>query len=165
MTIKPSTMLRRAIAGVGTALLLVSMAACSPNTSNDRELQSEGTQLTPEQWRIETDDCMREAGFDMGSGDNSEPVDISQFDMVEFDKAYNTCVEQVGPPPIDENVPSDEEIFESQLKFAGCMRDAGYDYPDPVKGSGGMSPAFGPEVDPNVVDECGAMAYDFEDAK
>ena len=162
-----SSILRRTGAGLAAALLLVGLTACAPDTPKDGngDVISSGSTLTPEQWRIDMDDCMAKAGFDMGSGDTSEPVDISKFDMVAFDAAYGTCMNQVGEPPIDENIPTDEEIFESQLIFAGCMRENGYDYPDPVKGEGGMSPAMGPEVDPNVVDKCGELAYDFEDAK
>lgn len=165
MNIKPTSMLRRTLAGLGTALLLVGMAACAPGTANDGELKSEGNQLTPEQWRIDIDDCMTKAGFDMGSGDSSEPLNLSNVDMDEFDKAYGGCIDEIGDIPIDPNMPTEDEIFESQLKFAACMREAGYDHPDPVKGDGGLSGAFGPETDYEVVEKCSELAYGTEVAK
>ena len=107
-------------------------------------------------WRQKMDDCMREAGFDLG--DPSTPVDTSQFDMDAMAKASAACTITVGEPPVDPNQPTEDELFESQLIFATCMREAGYDYPDPVKGDGGMTPAFGPDVDSKVVDACSAQA-------
>lgn len=146
INIEPISALRRTLAGLGTALLLVGMAACAPGTANDGEFKSEGNQLTPEQWRtdIDIDDCMTKAGFDLGSGDSSEPLNLTNVNMDAFNKAYGGCIDEIGDIPIDPNMPTEEEIFESHLKFAGCMREAGYDYPDPVKGAGGMTPAFGP---------------------
>ena len=44
------------------------------------------------------------------------------------------------------------------------MREAGYDYPDPVKGSC-MTGAFGPEINPDDVDTCTQLAYDLPSNK
>ncbi len=85
-------------------------------------------------------------------------VDLSKYDMVAFDAAYAKCAETIGDPPVDENQPTEQEMFESQLAFASCMREAGYDYPDPVKGQPVSIGAFGPEIDVNVVDKCSAKA-------
>lgn len=160
-----STRTRRTFGAIGTALLLVGLAACAPGTTDKGNQELQGAQLTPEQWRIEVDDCMEAAGFDMGSGDSTEPINLSNVDVDEFDKAYSGCVDKVGEMPVDENLPSEDEIFESQLKFAQCMREAGYDHPDPVKGDGGLSGAFGPETDYQVVEKCSELAYGAEESK
>lgn len=151
-----------ASAAIG-AVLLLGLSACAPVTAADSELDT-GAQMSPLDWRQKVDDCMLTAGFDIrtpavAEGESSEAIDTSQFDMVKFDKAYSACIATIGDAPVDENQPSDEEIFDFQLVFAACMREAGYDYPDPVKGNN-MSPALGPEVDTDVVDTCSAKAQE-----
>lgn len=142
---------------VGSTLLL-GLSACGTATSGDTALK-EDSNLTIEQWRADIDGCMLGAGFDIGGSGGDGPsgsVDISKFDMEAFDKAYATCIKKIGDAPVDENQPTEDEMFEVQLVFAKCMRDAGYDYPDPAKGA--MSPAFGPETDPKVLDACSEKA-------
>lgn len=157
---------RRVIAVAASAsVLLLGLTACAPAANTVAE--SGGglkTEVSPAEWRVNMDDCMLDAGFDIrvpvaADGTPSGTVDTSQFDMTEFDNAYGVCTKEVGEYPVDENIPTEEELFESQLIFATCMREAGYDYPDPVKGSGGMSQAFGPDTDTEVVDACSAEAY------
>ncbi|WP_133161083.1 hypothetical protein [Microterricola pindariensis] len=160
----PTTPARRtAVAAATAALLLLSLSACAPASAGDPELESGSLDVSIAEWRQNMDDCMLDAGFDLtaqvSADGSSEAIDTSQFDMAEFDKAYAACTEQVGEAPVDESLPSEEELFDAQLLFAACMREAGYDYPDPVKGSGGLSPAFGPETDIEVVDACSAEAY------
>ena len=162
---KMTSTARRLTAFAGIALIL-GLTACAPgSTEGNNELKTgaDSTQLSMIDWRQKTDDCMLAAGFDIrvpetGEGEPSGSIDMSQFDMTAFDAAYKKCGDTVGPAPVDENQPTEEQMFESQLAFASCMREAGYDYPDPVKGSMGMSSALGPEMDVNVVDKCSAQA-------
>lgn len=161
-----SSTARRVATFAGIALIL-GLTACAPGSAegkNELKTDKDNIQLSMVDWRQKTDDCMLAAGFDMrpsdGSGDApSGSIDMSKFDMTAFDAAYKKCGDTIGPAPVDENLPTEEEIFESQLVFASCMREAGYEYPDPVKGSMGMSPAMGPEIDSNVIDKCSDRAY------
>lgn len=150
-----STATRTLTAILGAGLLLAT-SACSP-TAEDPTLDTGGSELTIEDWRQGMDDCMLDAGFDLVAmseeGGGISPS-MTAEESADFDASYTACIGEVGEAPVDESVLSEDEMFESQLIFAGCMRDAGYDYPDPVKGSGGMGAAFGPEVDPDVVDTC-----------
>lgn len=148
-------------ASAGAVLLALTLSACAPAGGSDTELESADFETSLFEWRSDMNDCMLKAGFDLGldSPDSTEPVDLSEYDMGEVDAAYAQCTKQVGEAPVDESIPTDDEIFESQLIFAECMRAAGYDYPDPVKDAGGMSPAMGPEVDPDDIDACSAKAY------
>ncbi|UNK69561.1 hypothetical protein [Microbacterium sp. H1-D42] len=147
-------------ASVGAVLLALTMTACAPAGGSDPELKSGDYETSLMEWRDNMDACMLKAGFDLkpGGSDSTEAIDLSQYDMAEFDAAYAECSKEVGEAPVDESLPTEDEIFESQLIFAQCMRDAGYDYPDPVKGSGGMSQAFGPETNPDDIDACDAKA-------
>ena len=113
---------------------------------------------------------MLAAGFDItgpetGEGGMTGSVDLSKYDMVAFDKAYAKCAETIGDPPVDENQPTEQEMFDFQLVFASCMREAGYDYPDPVKGQPVSTGAFGPETDGDVVDKCTNKASGQENGK
>lgn len=148
------------------AFLLLALTGCAPASDSGAELKTDDFEASIADWRQKLDDCMLDAGFDLNQtnadGTPSESIDISQFDMAEFDKAYAACTDKVGEPPVDESLPTEDELFESQLVFASCMRELGYDYPDPVKGNGGMTPAFGPETDPNDIDACSAKANALE---
>ena len=150
-----------AAATAGAALLL-GLTACAPAGEEDVQLKTADYETALIDWRDQMDSCMLDAGFDIapkgGDSESTGSVDTSQFDMVEFDKAYSACMKQVGEAPVDESLPTEDEMFETQLIFAKCMREAGYDYPDPVQGSGGMSQAFGPETNPDDIDTCSAQA-------
>lgn len=166
MRFHPSPPRRRAVdrslAVASCAVLAVGLAACSPAEETGGQLESGTFEASINEWRMDFDDCMNDAGFDLTQGAEEgggvPSVDISQFDLAELDQAYAACTEEVGDPPVDDTVPSEEELFESQLAFAACMREAGIDYPDPVKGSG-MTPAFSTDTDPEIVDACSAEAY------
>lgn len=153
---------RRVTTGVlalvtGTVLAL-GLSACAPAGGAEPELKSDDLESSIVEWRQAMDDCMLKAGFDLAQtsadGSPSDSIDTSQWDMAEFDKAYASCTAEVGEAPVDDSLPSEDELFESQLIFASCMRELGYDYPDPVKGSGGMGQAFGPETNGDDVDTC-----------
>jgi len=150
---------------VGSALLL-GLGACAPGKSKDDVLAGDSPTITMAQWRQDVDSCMKTAGFDIGgSGSDgmTASVDTSKYDQDAFNRVYTGCIKKIGDAPVDENQPSEDEMFAAQLAFAKCMRDAGYDFPDPVKG--GMSQAFGPDTDPKVVDACSAKAKEAEGAK
>ncbi len=166
---KNTSIARRITALTGIALVL-GLTACSPAKPQGTELKTDNYQLSLIDWRQKTDDCMLAAGFDIagpstGEGGMTGSVDLSKYDMVAFDKAYAKCAETIGDPPVDENQPTEQEMFESQLAFASCMREAGYDYPDPVKGQPVSAGAFGPETDGDVVDKCSAKASGQENGK
>lgn len=160
--LKSRRTLRNSITLFAGSALLFGLTACGAGTSGSGSgsLKEEST-VTMAQWRSDVDGCMKTAGFDLG--DPSEALDTSKFDMVAFDKAYTACIKKVGEAPVDPNQLTDDEMFDVQLVFAKCMRDAGYDFPDPVKG--GMSSAFGPGTDPTVVDACSTKAKEAEPKK
>jgi len=157
----PTRTIRRTVAGslaaAAGALLLLGLTACAPAATTGGELKkTDNYETSVVDWRQKMDDCMKAAGFDLG--DPSTPVDMSQFDADALNKASAACTAKVGNAPVDPKQPTEDEMFNTQLAFAKCMREAGYDYPDPVKGSGGMSAAFGSDVDPKIVDSCSAKA-------
>jgi len=156
-----STTIRSLTALLGTGLLLA-VSACSPTSGADPELDTGAAKMTIEEWRQDVDDCMLDAGYDLVAmseeGGGTTPS-MTNEESAAFDVAYTACIDEIGEAPVDENMPSEDEMFEAQLAFAACMREAGYDYPDPVKGSG-MSSSFGPEIDPDVVDACSTKSQE-----
>lgn len=160
--VKKNSPIRRIMVCTGIALALA-LTACSPTQPQSTELKTENFQTSVMDWRQKIDDCMLDAGFEIatpqiGEDGMSEAIDMSQYDMDAFDAAYSTCAEKIGDPPVDENQPNEQEMFDTQLAFAACMRDAGYDVPDPVKGESSVTAAFGPDTDANVVEKCGQQA-------
>lgn len=151
----------RSAALAAAAVLLFGLTACTPNSDAGDDLSTDSWETSIIDWRQKMDDCMLEAGFDLRQGgdgsESTDAIDTSQFDMAEFDKSYASCTDTVGEVPVDPSAPTEDEVFESQLVFAQCMREAGYEFPDPVKGSG-MTPSFTSDIDPDVVDACSAEA-------
>ncbi|WP_106585925.1 hypothetical protein [Murinocardiopsis flavida] len=80
-------------------------------------------------------ECMRDNGVDMPDPKGGEgmmpavPLKSSGKDKEAMDK----CEKHL---PVDENPPSDEEMHESNLKVAECLRSEGIDVEDPKMGEG-----------------------------
>src|SRR5437868_1969730 len=127
-------LLARTIATTAVGVVLLGLTACGGDTQGgdtqkEPKLQSGSYETALIEWREAMDDCMLKAGFDIvpkqnGNG-SSGAIDTSKFDMAEFDKAYSVCTDDVGEAPVDPSQPTDEELFQSQLVFAACMREKG----------------------------------------
>lgn len=104
------------------------------------------------QWQSKFDACLRDEGIDVTSQDGALPS-INDYPAEVFEAAVATCADRVGDAPVNPDVPSTAEFNEQQLKFAQCMRDAGYDWkdPEPVKEGSASIPGVEP-VDPNEFD-------------
>lgn len=150
------------VLAVTAAVLMLVLSACSPSPSGG---ESAGTTEKPEQsfadWQQELDDCLADAGIEVPKPNAEEGIiGAPQGDPDVFAAAYKTCVDDLGPAPVNPDMPSEEDLFESQLIFAKCMRDAGYDYPDPVKGSNGAAATVSGDIDAKILEECSAQAED-----
>ncbi|MEV2278755.1 hypothetical protein AB0I72_24525 [Nocardiopsis sp. NPDC049922] len=89
--------------------------------------------------------CMRENGYDMPDpeGEGMVALPAADPDDEELMAALEACEDII---PVDENAPSEEEMFEQSLLVAECMREEGYDMPDPEPGQGLAIP-LGPDDD------------------
>ncbi|MFC9559626.1 hypothetical protein [Agromyces sp. NPDC056965] len=162
------TTIRTKRRGFATALLAavavtVALAGCSvaPGSGGDGagggELESGNAEAIYAEWNDKFQDCMKDKGFDLS--DMSES--ISTDDAEAMTEAADACYEKVGEPPADPNVPSNEELNEQMLAFAKCMREAGYDYPDPkIDPNGGvaMGQAMPADWDSADIDNCSEEA-------
>ena len=122
----------------------------------DQELDVEGAFLTFTQ-------CMRDEGIDMPDPELDANGDFtfrgfdraSQDDPDEIRAAFEACQEHIEGV-VQEFIGNDlTEIQDTLVEYAACMRDNGYDMPDPdfsAFGSGGPGPGGGPfggAVDPD----------------
>lgn len=170
-------------AGIAIAISLTACGTGGEQTGGADGLAVDNQEAAFTDWRIKFDACLKDQGVEvqslqtsMNSGDSESDggsgtgggetgaatLDMSGVDMDEFQKAYDSCLDKVGEPPVDPNMPSPEEMNEQMLAFAKCMRDAGYDFPDPEPVSGnGVAPAMrlgGDDVDPAVMEKCSSDA-------
>ncbi|MGW9349807.1 hypothetical protein SAMN05421803_11525 [Nocardiopsis flavescens] len=120
-----------ALGAVMTGLLLTGCGALGGDDGGE----AGGTrEPTTEEAMVDFAACMRENGFDMPDpeGDGvSIGMPAAGADDEELMAALESCEELL---PVDENAPSEEEVFERHLLMAECMREEGYDMPDPEPG-------------------------------
>ncbi|MFC7329907.1 hypothetical protein [Marinactinospora rubrisoli] len=120
-------------------LLFAVLSGCgASNEDSDSGGASDGTQSF-EDYQVAFAGCMREQGIDMPdpSADGSMNLD-GGGDPEAFSAAAETCQGELGQPPAPEGgpAPSDEERLADALAFAECLREEGYDVPDPEPGPG-----------------------------
>lgn len=158
--------LMRLTACVG--LVLLSLTACGDSSDDgggvaslsDDGGDSDATSDDTEQQALEWAQCMRDEGVDVPDPETDEDGNVQMgriqvgpggdIDPEAFQDATETC----GNPPGREMSPQDQSAMQdAALEFAQCMRDKGYDFPDPTfNEDGGMMFQRGPgddELDPN----------------
>lgn len=160
--IKPGVL--QVSAAVCAATLMLS--ACGDSTdqkdssgaSAETELNA-GSASNVEQWQHDFTQCMNDEGIELGDG-GAIPVNPDgsfggSEDPAAFDAALQSCEEKIGPPPQDANVADNSELEAMMLEFSRCMREAGYDVPDPDFSSGQGPVVSGvPDADPADVEQC-----------
>ncbi|MCM3657912.1 hypothetical protein M3147_11685 [Agromyces mediolanus] len=154
---------------VGFAALL-SACTAAPGADGAAEnggaLQNSTYEQQYDDWRLKYDACMKKSGIelpkpmDTGEGGQAVTLDAGEIDFDAFQAADEDCRGEVGDPPVDPDAPTMEEMYEQQLVFAKCMREAGYDYPDPAPPSeNGMSAAMAmADYDEADLDRCSEAA-------
>jgi predicted small lipoprotein YifL len=168
-----SLSLRRLLAALSVLLLLGSVASCGSNddsadlpdaagaasddagadSDSDDEADATG-ELSREDAALKFAQCMREHGVDMpdpepGGGIRLNGNGLSEGQLEAAEKACQKWMDMVMPE--DGELPEiSEEDKQAMLDLAACMRDKGYDFPDPqfeggrvtqrVEGDGGSGP-------------------------
>lgn len=150
-------------------MLVGGLAACAPTpdaADESPDLDSASQEQEFEDWQLAWEKCMKDEGVDMSQfmvkassdGDEVEqevPEPPSDADIAAMEDAREVCDEKLGDPPVRDDMPSDDEMNEMMLTFAQCMRDAGYDFPDPEPGPAGTVAAMPMgDYDPADMDAC-----------
>ncbi|GAA1726839.1 hypothetical protein GCM10009809_23200 [Isoptericola hypogeus] len=156
-----------ALAGIGLATVL---AACSQNPEPaTADPVADSQEQSFDDWQLAYNDCMKDQGVDLsGSGSETDVEgsmqgfddDSASVDMDEVNAAGKICEEKVGPSPVQADEPDFDELNQSMLDFAACMREAGHDFPDPeMSADGAMELGEQPDdVDPEVAAACSEEA-------
>ena len=167
-------MKQRSILLVVIALLVV---ACGGNDASDEVATLETTQTTAapettvpqtefsEDQALEFSQCMRDQGLDFPDPtvDADGNLELGDMDMSAFgsnpdeiqaviEGAMEACGEYLeGVSFGGAGMPDLVELQDTFLEFSTCMRDNGYDMPDPDFSGGGMGGFFsmGENIDPN----------------
>jgi hypothetical protein len=164
-----------ALAAVGVLLIAACGGSDSPEVANlgdaaTTETEQTDTTVTPEDQEealLAYAECMRGEGIDFPdpqfSGDGEGGLFIGPDSGIDpndpdFQAADETCrshLEAIRPEFDPEQA---QELQDAALAFAQCMRDQGYDVPDPeFEEGGGMRQLFGENLDPNDPDVQAAM--------
>lgn len=159
----------RATLLVALPLLVVAFTGCSsegggtsPTTKSESQLAADA-----KTWDVAVAQCMRAEGLDFAdpsdSGGNAVEVG-DDFDPDAFQAAAGKCqdevTEELGERPVTAAGKKAQEDYEEQLRETNeCLRDKGYDAPDPEEGDGGamISEASDDEIPESVLEACGAF--------
>lgn len=164
-----SILARTALAAITGIGIVAALSACTSAPQAEEELGSISTMADIDAWRIDYDDCMLKAGFDLSAGIPMQSTEAGESAPTfgdkspeDYQKADASCIKEVGEPPTPPGMPTAEETDAMMLEFARCMREAGYDYPDPQPVSGGASMSVqaysADEINPDDVDACSTQS-------
>lgn len=150
-----SRLARMLAATVATGCLLAA-AACGGSQGDDGTLPSAGGStassaadeepIDPDEAMLRFTECMREQGIDMGDPDDNGALIIGPGDndpeqMEAAEKVCGRYLEAAMPDDTAMQIP--EEDKQKMLDLAACMRDRGYDFPDPTFDGGQVSQELG----------------------
>lgn len=146
---------------LGTCVAVVAALTGCTSSQGNVDIGSTSAQSL-EQWQHDFQRCMGEHGIELGEG-GAIPVNADgsfggSADGADFDAAMQACEERLGPPPADAGTQLDEDTKAQILRFTKCMREAGYDMPDPDFESGEVVVSGGADADPQDVERCSTEA-------
>jgi len=107
------------------------MTGCSSSDTDTAAASASAT--SADDYLLEMAQCMRDKGIDV-----SDPDANGNIQFPETDAAYaaaEECQQIVGPAPGTEDL-SNPETQQDLVQAAQCLRDAGYDVPDPEADKG-----------------------------
>jgi hypothetical protein len=139
MTIVEATTSRRLLTAVAIAVAAIALGACSGSDSDDGAPGGGSTSASNERdsARIRLIQCLREQGLDIPDdiGETGAPPPDVDADALEA-ALDGPCAKYRGDAfgDLDESGTADAQ--EKMDKYAQCMRDAGFDFPDVELGEG-----------------------------
>lgn len=136
---------RWASAFLAAPALALLLAACSsadapaapassapPTVASSDGGSSDDVNAARDAYDLQLAQCMRERGLDIKDPAPGEGITETG---PEVNAAASACMEELGDPPLYQ--PTEEEaaaMHESDLARAACLRELGYDVPDPKNG-------------------------------
>ncbi len=148
---------RRVASAVAAAALAVSLAACQlggDDSDDDKDSSPADDRAAMEDAMLEYAQCMRDQGVPM---DDPKPgdrggvlVNGNEVDPETMQAAEEECghiMEDAIPEDAMQEIPADQK--EAMLAQAQCMREHGWDVPDPQFDGGRVSMELGEGIDPS----------------
>lgn len=135
--------------------IIASLAACTA-AAPGVDTKTPGAEQSFEDWQLAFSSCMRDEGVDLPDpgSDGSSEFTLDGIDPEAFETASASCQDRLGPPPAPAGggASGSDDTDATRLQLAECLRDNGFDVPDPVAGEAFGIPADAPE---DVLEACG----------
>lgn len=151
----PHSSFRKANLGVGLILMsALALVGCSSHTKPEPKVSA----MSSEQWQHDFERCLEKQGVNLSELVEGSGAKAGQDAKTQ--KALQTCVGKLGFGS-QQSQSFDEGKFEAQLlTYARCMRESGYDLPDPkLSGNGPITLDLEPEnANPADIKRCGEKA-------
>ena len=140
MTIVQATTWRRLITALAIASSAAVLGACGSSDSDDTTTSggsAASSSNARDSARVRLIQCLREQGLDIPDdiGENGEPPANVDADALEG-ALDGPCAKYRGQAFGEATDPAVADAQEKMDKYAQCMRDAGYDFPDVELGNG-----------------------------
>jgi hypothetical protein len=143
--------------------LLLGLAGCSQGSEagetdapkSQSEIEKQATD-----WELAFSACLKGSGVAAGESKDGEKTAITPKDGVDVEAVLKKCEQQVtderGERPVsDANKQEMQEGVDQQRKVAACVREKGYDMPDPeVSEDGGSVSSQMVDVPDDVMKAC-----------
>ncbi|MET0854752.1 MAG: hypothetical protein ABWY30_08975 [Microterricola sp.] len=133
------------------ALILMLSACASEGTAAETPAVSEDAPLSDAEFAAARDaydmkvaQCLRDKGFDVK---DPKPGEGIVEDLPGINEAGSACYEELGDPPTAGKQLTDAEQMDSMMRTVECLREKGYDVPDPSVETGIRGTETVPESD------------------
>ena len=109
------------------------MTGCSQGSKADSASEASASATSGDDYLLKMAKCMRDKGIDVSDPDSNGNVQFPDNEAA--NKAAQECEQTVGPAPGTEDL-AKPETQQDLVKAAECLRNEGYDVPDPEAGKG-----------------------------
>lgn len=164
---KNSWNLKKTIFALTTVpLMALSLVACSPGQGSTDSTADSGSQSESQiknqalEWDRANAKCIRDAGFDMpdpnADGTGQAMALDPEVDFTALSAAMDACTKKLGTRPATEADKTAMEQYEKDARdSAKCLRENGYDAPDPVPGGPAVSgPGTTADIPADIIEKC-----------
>lgn len=136
-----------------SAALLLGLVGCAPGTGDSASSEPQadaGTKTSSDSehsakmlaWELELAQCFRDNGLTV-----TDPTPEGGWEEItaEMQELSPQCQKEIGPAPVRdlsaaELAEMDKSRFEYETRLVECVRELGYDMPDPKLGATAVSP-------------------------
>lgn len=114
--------------------LMLGLTACSgtsdaPSGGGGSPSSADGYAQAFDDYTISLAGCLRDHGVDVVDPEPGTAITLDGSDAM--NQAYDACSTELGPPPANPDQPTRAEISDELRLRAQCLRDQGFDVPDP----------------------------------